>query len=494
MTQKPKYDLYFYAIILLHLIIWTTLPALLRHNLNLDSMEAIAWGHEWQLGYEKHPPLSAYLSEAMIIISKKSIWSIFLLSQICVILAFFITWKIAKKFLEERSALMATILLECVYYYNFTSIEFNPNVLLLPITALFTYLALKLYEKNNLRDWLLIAAIAALGIYTKYSFAIFPAAFFVLLVSDKKRIFYFKSINPYIAFLTFFLLAFPHLKWMFDNEFSTIAYAAQRLQTDYHFYNHLSFPLSFLLAQLFSLSLAILVFSSLESFKFKSANFSLKNEKAKFIIVMSLLPFLFTIIPSLLTGSKIKDMWGSYLWNMSGIFLFYFFPPKFSKITIKKFYIRWFGVAALAIGAYVASTVKIDRYADYNGKYLAEELNKFWRDKYNQPLEIVAGDIWIAGNFGLYAPDRPHVFIELNEEKSAWLSYQKLAQKGGIVVWNARLGKEIPDEYIGKDSEILSFKIMPNIILPYINHEQEKPFILGWAIVKPASSNSVKSK
>ena len=46
------------AIVLaLHVLVWTLLPALTSHNLQLDLVEDLALGREWQLGYWKHPPL-----------------------------------------------------------------------------------------------------------------------------------------------------------------------------------------------------------------------------------------------------------------------------------------------------------------------------------------------------------------------------------------------------------------------------------------------------
>ena len=43
--------------------IWTALPALLSHNLQLDLIEDLALGREWQLGYWKHPPLPWWLAD-----------------------------------------------------------------------------------------------------------------------------------------------------------------------------------------------------------------------------------------------------------------------------------------------------------------------------------------------------------------------------------------------------------------------------------------------
>ena len=50
------------AIVLaLHVVVWTALPALLSHNLQLDLAEGLALGREWQLGYWKLPPLPWWL-------------------------------------------------------------------------------------------------------------------------------------------------------------------------------------------------------------------------------------------------------------------------------------------------------------------------------------------------------------------------------------------------------------------------------------------------
>ena len=51
------------VVLALHVVIWTALPALLSHNLQLDLVEDLALGREWQLGYWKHPPLPWWLAD-----------------------------------------------------------------------------------------------------------------------------------------------------------------------------------------------------------------------------------------------------------------------------------------------------------------------------------------------------------------------------------------------------------------------------------------------
>src|SRR4030067_178053 len=47
----------------LHAAVWAALPTLLYPNLPLDLIEALVYGREWQLGYDKLPPLPWWLVE-----------------------------------------------------------------------------------------------------------------------------------------------------------------------------------------------------------------------------------------------------------------------------------------------------------------------------------------------------------------------------------------------------------------------------------------------
>src|ERR1700746_2038062 len=54
----------FAGFLAMHFAVWTVLPALLYANLPLDLIEALVYGREWQLGYDKLPPLPWWLIEA----------------------------------------------------------------------------------------------------------------------------------------------------------------------------------------------------------------------------------------------------------------------------------------------------------------------------------------------------------------------------------------------------------------------------------------------
>ena len=56
-----------------HLLFWTVIPSLVKWNPSLDMVEQIFWGHEWQLGYTKHPPLTSWCCEAMAVATGRAL-------------------------------------------------------------------------------------------------------------------------------------------------------------------------------------------------------------------------------------------------------------------------------------------------------------------------------------------------------------------------------------------------------------------------------------
>ena len=61
--NKKNLKIYFIFFLLLHLIVWTLIPTLTNNNLPLDTIEALAWGSNLDWGFNKHPPMSAFLVE-----------------------------------------------------------------------------------------------------------------------------------------------------------------------------------------------------------------------------------------------------------------------------------------------------------------------------------------------------------------------------------------------------------------------------------------------
>src|SRR5512134_2390685 len=101
----------FAAFVALHLLVWTALPTLLYPNLPLDLIEALTYGREWQLGYDKLPPLPWWLIEVLHrVLGIEAAY--YALAQLAVVAAFAAVWATARPLVGAVGALVAVLVLD----------------------------------------------------------------------------------------------------------------------------------------------------------------------------------------------------------------------------------------------------------------------------------------------------------------------------------------------------------------------------------------------
>ena len=173
-----------------HLAIWTLVPFFSNKNLPLDVIEALAWGSNLDWGFDKHPPLSAFFPEIFYQVFGNQDWAYYLLSQIFIVISFIVIFKLAKEFLKnEAHALISVFLLEGIYFYNFTTPEFNVNVCQIPFYSLTAYYAWQSFKNDKIHNWILFGLFAALGVLSKYLFIylLISISFFLVYYLIKKK-------------------------------------------------------------------------------------------------------------------------------------------------------------------------------------------------------------------------------------------------------------------------------------------------------------------
>ena len=148
--DKININKLFYIFITVHLILWTLTPTLTNSNLPLDTIEHLAWGSNLDWGFNKHPPAVALFLEIFYRIFGPQDWAYYLLSQIFVVISFIVVFKFSEDlFKNKKLGLIAVLLLEGIYFYNFTTPEFNVNVCQLPFWALCVFYSWKLFDKKE---------------------------------------------------------------------------------------------------------------------------------------------------------------------------------------------------------------------------------------------------------------------------------------------------------------------------------------------------------
>ena len=395
----------FHYFLLTHLVIWTLIPSITNHNLPLDTIEALAWGSNLDWGFDKHPPLSALAVEIFYKIFGPQDWVYYLLSQLFVITAFYFVFKLSKEILNtEKHALLSVLLLEGIYFYNFTTPEFNVNVCMLPFWAMTGYFAYKCLKDNLTKDYIIFGIVAALGFLSKY-------LFIYLLVGIKIfYIFYIKKnnfkINYIIPGVIFLLILTPHLIWLTENNYITVTYGLKRTGEIKSYLDHIILPLIFLGKQIgILIPFFILLFILTKNIK---NNFSFKDQNLLYLLSISIIPILLMILTSAIMGAKIRTMWMTPFYLYIGTLFIYIFQNNINLNNLKVFNYIFIFLFLLSPTLYgYISISQENKRTDYKGKKISFEIQKIWNSKNKNKITHVIGDEWIAGNLSYHLKSRP---------------------------------------------------------------------------------------
>jgi len=153
----------------------------------MDTGEALFWGREWQLGYYKHPPLMAWMAEAGIAAFGRSLVTVYLLPQLCIVAAFAAVWWLARRLVSPAGAFLSVAILELLWPFTYESSAFNANVALLPCWAWTIAFAWTALEENRAGSWARLGIALGLGFLAKYSILILGAAIGLYCLSTPSR-------------------------------------------------------------------------------------------------------------------------------------------------------------------------------------------------------------------------------------------------------------------------------------------------------------------
>jgi 4-amino-4-deoxy-L-arabinose transferase-like glycosyltransferase len=401
----------YYIFIIAHLIFWTLIPSLTNQNLPLDTIEALAWGSNLDWGFNKHPPMSAFFPEVFFQIFGSQDWAYYLLSQIFVLTSFYYVFKFSKElFNNDLLGLISVLLIESIYFYNFTSPEFNVNVCQLPFWSLTVYFSWRIYNSKEIKfsDCFLVGLFAAFGFLSKYLFVYLLVSidllFIYLIFIKREKKFDFKYL---ITVEVFLIVLVPHLIWLNNNEFITVIYGLARTGLEQSsLIDHIKFPLIFLIKQIgLLIPFLILVLLLIKKIKFK---FNFKDKKLLFLLAINIFPILLMLLTSVITGSKIRTMWMTPFYLFFGTLFVYIFQAQINFKKLKPFTLGFIFLFFLSptLYAYV-SISKDDKRTDYPGKEIAIKTQYAWDQQFKSKINVVYGNEWNAGNLSYHLKSRP---------------------------------------------------------------------------------------
>ena len=436
MSMLKKYP--FTTFLLLHFFVWSVIP-LLRSSLPMDSIEAIVWGQYCDWGTNKHPSLSGHIAYWFYELFNGSHLSIYLLSQICVLVAFIYIYKLAKFFLPEDKSVLSVMLLEGVIYYGYSTMEFNVNVVSLALWPLTVYYFYKALKENSLLSWILTGFFAGLNMFNKYVSGILLLCMLVFMIFDKSARQKFKTFGPYICAMVCLLTFLPHLIWLYKYDFFVMDYFLGRSSKagfeSFPILKHIVYPIKFLGAQvLFGLGSILIYFIS--TLKAQKEQINITKFDKNFLLCLGVLPVVIMFLLSMIGGIKLKSMWGFPVLYITGILLFKFFPKKFDE-NVKNRMIKGVYIIMMLMSIALISVIlfnKSDKFHLQVTEYATKMEEIFKQQANGKPFKYVAGDVWWADNIALYAPSKPKPVIWADIDKNPWFDKNDFIKSGALVV------------------------------------------------------------
>lgn len=428
----------FITFLLIHFVVWTLIP-LLRGSLPMDSIEAVVWGQYCSWGTNKHPPFSGFWAYGAYVLGGGSAFSIYVLSQLFVLVGFVYVYKIATQILGKEKAVLAAMLLEGVIYYGFSAAEFNVNVVSLALWPMTAYYFYKALSEDHFSDWTLTGLFAGFNLLNKYVGGILLVAMALMMIFNKKGRQSLKTISPYWAALLCILVILPHIYWLWQHDFFVIDYFLGRSGKaefdNLPWLRHIIYPLKFAGAQiLFSLgTVAVYLFGTRGAEKTET-NLSMFNRQILFFI--GIVPMLIMVLISMFGGIKLKSMWGFPALFMLGIMLMAYRPYKLTDELKKRLVSGVYIVMAMLAVAQICIFVfnKSDKM-HLNGEAYGRQVEQLWTDHApDRPFKYVAGDVWWADNAALYAPSKPKPVIWGDIRKNPWFDEDDFKQSGALIV------------------------------------------------------------
>jgi hypothetical protein len=465
-------------------VVWTALPALIYLNLPLDLIEALVYGREWQIGYDKLPPLPWWVIEFTHRLFGPDLFY-YALSQVTLLSAFALVWLLGRRLAGAAGALAAILIIDGLHYFQFTSPKFNHDVIQLPFWALAGFAYWAALRERRMLHWVMLGVAIGMAAWAKYfvvSLAL-PMAAFAVFDRDARHAL--ATPGPYVACAVSLAIMAPHLVWLVENDFLPFGYAEARARQFRGAIDYLVKPPQFLLSQLLYLLPSLLIASPYlrndESGPVQSAD----AFDRRIVALLAFGPAITVVLLSYLTGRDMIALWGYPLWLFFGLWIVLRARPL-ARLTMTRIIAVW-GIVFVCFAAAFAIHYGVQtrfpyRYvaAIFPGKQLGLEISRRFRAMTGQPVRYVIASMWVGGNTSHYAPEQPRVLIDGNPDRAPWIDLADLRAHGAAVVWTDSDPHVLPAAFrsVAEDAEVQPPFDLPMRLGP-------SKVTVGWAVLRP---------
>lgn len=415
----------------------TEAPVAIKH----DMAEAYAWGQEFQLGYNQHPPFWAWICGLWFAIFPRTGWAFALLSSLNAAIGLWGAWMLIGDFTEGRKRVAAWALLLLTPLYTFYAYKYNANIIFLSIWPWTLHYFMRSVQDRGIGDAIAFGVSMGLALMSKYYALILVATCFIAALQHPSRRKYFAAASPYVSTLVAAAICAPHVWWLMTNRAPPLHYLAAISDRGWHYaLSHAAQTVSGVLGM--NLGVVLIVgFVTWIARRDETAAFGC-NRRVPILGVLATLalaPLALTVVsgvalrtivtPEMTIGTfALVPLLAIEIAGTQDI-------DRLHRISTRLAAAVTLGALALSPAVAVARTwvsssaMKVAPFQE-----VAAEVTKLWHDRTSQPLDYVAGSPWYDNAIAFYSPDRPHAFVLFDYSRNLWVTPEALARHGLLSV------------------------------------------------------------
>jgi 4-amino-4-deoxy-L-arabinose transferase-like glycosyltransferase len=471
-------------------VLWFAVPALFYSAPPEGLADLLITGWQFRLGNEVGPPLAFWL--AQLAFRTAGIVGVYLLAQVCVVVALWAVFKLGSAIVGARHAALAVLLMTGLTVLTVPSVDFGPAVLALPLWALSLLHYWRAAGEGRRGYWMLLAIELGLLLITSIVGVVLLVLLVIATLLQPRARAAFRHAEPWLAIVFLLFVIAPYAGWL--------AYHPELAQPIFAPVRRIAAPGS---AALWALALIVVAHLGLAVLVALTGGWPRgRHERPPvidgraadpagrfFVYGFALVPLL-AAVAFAAAGGAVSPQQLAPLVLLSGLAVVVLAgaPIKLYRERIVSFV--WLAllvvppvlaVLTLAVSPWLAIETPTAQPANAMGRFFSDSFQR----RTGQPLRHVTGDQRIATLAALASPDRPAVLLLNAPERTPWTTPAQFRASGGVVVWPATDTAGAPPPAIKAAFPDLVAEV-PRIFERPV--QGQLPLLrIGWGVVRPAS-------
>ena len=406
----------------------TEAPVAIKH----DMAEAYAWGRQFQLGYNQHPPFWAWICGIWFRVFPRTLWAFALLSSLNAGIGLWGAWAAIGDFATGRTRMAAWVLLLLTPLYTFYAYKYNANIIFLSLWPWTLHWFMRSVQTRRTGAALAFGLWVGLAMLSKYYALILIGTCFLAALQHPRRRAYFTSRAPWISAATAAVLLAPHVWWLVANRAPPLRYLDTTTGWAWPWVRDHAANAFF---SVVGMNLAPMLLVGAVAWRFPRSREQGDGTTTRILATLTLTPLLVTIVSGLILRNTITSemMIGTFpLLPLLAIRLAGGVDTaRLWRTGSRLALVVMFGALAVAPGfAFWRSWYSPARMKQSPFQEVAVVATRMWHQRTGLPLDYVGGTYWYDNETAFYSPDRPHSFAQFKYSENLWVTPGKLARHG----------------------------------------------------------------